>query len=305
MITELPVPIVAALIEESLDAVVIIDEASTIRYVNHAMQALTGYGAGELTGQRLEELLPAGLSQGHGAYVTGYLLGADASSVLGKVREFAIRHRTGEMIPVEMKALDLGVACGVRYLGAFMEDLRPRRALEARHNELLARLERQALTDPLTGIPNRRAFESEAARAMARARRGGEALVVGIADIDHFKSVNDRFGHPAGDEVLCSLAKTIRAAARTTDVAARIGGEEFGLVFPAATVAQAAQVAERIRLAVESHPVSTAGGEVIAVTLSIGLAELPAEGHLDEAMARADGALYAAKQNGRNRVEQA
>lgn len=305
MITQLPVPVIAALIEESLDAVVIIDEDSAIRYVNRAMEALSGYAAQEAVGQPLAALLPPATGAGHEGYVANYLLGNHASSVLGKVREFAIRHRCGEMIPVEMKALDLGMAGGVRYLGAFMEDLRPRRMLEARHNELLAQLERQALTDPLTGAPNRRAFEDEAMRAMARARRTGGPLAVGIGDIDHFKRVNDQHGHPAGDEVLRSLAKTIREAARNTDIVARIGGEEFGLLFPGAALEQAAQVAERIRLAVEAHPVVTPDGAALRITLSIGLADLRPDGHLDDAMAAADGALYAAKEQGRNRVERA
>ena len=305
MITQLPVAVIAALVEESLDAVIIIDEGSTIRYMNHAMAALSGYAAGEAVGQPLAGLLPSALGQGHDGYVASYLLGNEGSSVLGKVREFAIRHRTGEMIPVEMKALDLGVAGGVRYLGAFMEDLRARRALEARNKELLAQFERQALTDPLTGAPNRRAFDNEAGQAMARARRNGGMITVGVADIDHFKAVNDKYGHPVGDQVLCSLAKTIRAAARNTDIVARTGGEEFGLVFPGATVEQAAQVAERIRRAVEAQPVKTADGTEVRVTLSMGLADLPRDGQLDQALAAADGALYTAKEQGRNRIERA
>jgi diguanylate cyclase (GGDEF)-like protein/PAS domain S-box-containing protein len=301
MIKTLPSAIVSRMIEESLDAVLVIDEHGEIRYINSAMQALCGYASGEAVGQPLHGLLPDSFADHNAGYIGRFLAAAAPATVLGAVREIAIRHRSGEMIPIEMKGLDLGVVDGRRYYGAFMVDLRPRRLAEARNAALLAQLERQALSDALTGLPNRRAFEQEAERMVARARRSGAQVTIGIADIDFFKRINDQHGHPVGDEVLAAISAVLAQSARASDVVARIGGEEFGLLFPDATPEFAAAVAERMRSAVEAFPVVAAGGLQIKVTISIGLA--PCTGALSEALSQADKALYAAKNGGRNRVE--
>ena len=289
MIDTLPISIISRLIEESPDAVLVIDEHDNIRSLNQAMQALSGYATGEAIGQPLDSLLPDSL--------------LESNHLLGTARELAMRHRTGEMIAIEMKALDLGVVDSVRYVGAFMTDLRPRRQAEARNTALLAQLELQALSDALTGLPNRRAFEIEAVRMVARVKRSGARITVGIADIDFFKKVNDEHGHPVGDEVLSSVSAVLTQAARASDFVARIGGEEFGLLFPDATPDTASAVAERMRNAVANFPVMSSCGAQLKVTISIGLA--PFEGSLTDALSHADKALYEAKHKGRDRVEQA
>lgn len=299
----LPATLIARLVDESLDAVTIIDQHGAIRYLNQAMCKLSGYAAQEALGQSLDTLLPPNIAAYHQHNLDAYLSASSPSRVLGKVREFAIRHRTGAMIPIEMKAVDLGVHEGERYFGAYMVDLRPRRQMEAAHAALLARLEQQALSDPLTGLANRRAFEAEAAQMAARAQRNASALTVGIADIDHFKKVNDQYGHPAGDLVLCEISRLIGRAARATDFAARIGGEEFGLLFPDASEEQARGVAERIREAVAGACITTADGDQLRVTISIGLASMEPGTALSDALAQADSALYRAKDKGRNRIE--
>ncbi len=303
MIDTLPIAIVSRLIEESIDAVLVIDESGAIRYMNVAMQALSGYPPGEAIGQPLAGMLPESYGNAHPGSIASFLDKANGDALLGTAREFVIRHRTGDMIPIEMKALDLGVVNAVRYFGAFMTDLRPRRQAEAKNAALLGQLERQAMSDALTGLPNRRAFEAEAARMVARARRSGSAITVGVADIDHFKRVNDQHGHPVGDEVLSAVSAVIAQAGRSSDFVARIGGEEFGLLFPDAMPETARAVAERMRRAVADFPIITSQGIKLHITISIGLA--PFEGALSEALSHADGALYAAKNGGRNRVEQA
>ena len=303
MIETLPVAIVSRLIEESIDAVLVIDESGAIRYMNVAMQALSGYAPGEAIGHPLAGMLPESYGSEHPGSVANFLNQAHCDALLGKAREFVIRHRTGDMIPIEMKALDLGVVDAVRYFGAFVTDLRARRLVEAKNAALLGQLERQALSDALTGLPNRRAFEAEAARMVARAKRSGSAITVGVADIDHFKKINDQHGHATGDEVLCAMSAVIAQAGRATDFVARIGGEEFGLLFPDAMPETARAVAERMRRAVADFPVETIQGEQLHVTISIGLA--PFEGTLTESLSKADSALYAAKTGGRNRTEEA
>jgi diguanylate cyclase (GGDEF)-like protein/PAS domain S-box-containing protein len=303
MIDTLPIAIVSRLIEESPDAVLVIDEHGIIRYLNEAMQALSGYAAGEAIGESLTGLLPDPIVSEHQGYLQRFLDSSTPSTVLGAVREFAIRHRTGQKIPIEMKALDLGVFEATRYFGAFMTDLRPRVQAEARNAALLAQLELQAMSDTLTSLPNRRAFEAEAARMVSRARRSGASITIGIADIDYFKKVNDTHGHPVGDEVLVAVSVVLLQAARASDFVARIGGEEFGLLFPDSTPETASAVAERMRAAVQGNPVAAKCGVELRVTISIGLA--PFDGSLSEALSHADKALYQAKDKGRNRVEQA
>lgn len=303
MIDTLPVAIISRLIEESLDAVLVVDEEGAIRYLNSAMQALCGYAPGEAIGQSLAGLLPESFGNQHEGSFDTFTDKVYAANAIGTVREFVIRHRTGEMIPVEMKALDLGNVGPVGYFGAFLTDLRQRRQAEARNAALLAQLERQAMSDTLTGLPNRRAFEAEANRMLARARRSGAPVTVGIADIDHFKRVNDEHGHTVGDEVLSAVAAVLAQAARSSDFVGRIGGEEFGLLFPDAMPETARAVAERMRRAVADFPIKASNGAALTITISIGLAQF--SGGMSESLSQADAALYTAKHRGRNRVEQA
>lgn len=302
MLDTLPCTLSLRLLEDALDAVVVIDEDGTIRYQNGAMQALSGFAPGEALGQPLAGLLPANLAAQHHHFVRAYLDSCKESTVLGQVREFAIRHRTGEMVPIGMKAMDLGVHAGKRYFGAFLEDLRARRRMEAEREALLAQLEKQALSDALTGLPNRRAFDAEAERTCARAARSGSPTCVGVADIDFFKKINDQHGHAAGDTVLVAVAGLVGMASRATDVVARTGGEEFSLLFPGLDGDTACVVAERIRAAVENGAIVTPDGVQVPVTISIGLAQLAPGAPFAEALSRADAALYEAKRAGRNRI---
>ncbi|ACG71382.1 diguanylate cyclase [Anaeromyxobacter sp. K] len=185
-------------------------------------------------------------------------------------------------------------------VGAFVA--RYLRAGDAEESELAA-LADLALRDPLTGLPNRRAFEESLRREVARARRGGDRLAVAVLDVDRFKDVNDRHGHAAGDVALAEVARRAAAALRAGDLLARIGGEELAAILPGADVAAAAEVAERVRCAVGKEPVQ-AGGQAIRVTVSLGCAELaPEDAEGADLFARADAQLYRAKHAGRDRVE--
>jgi len=170
------------------------------------------------------------------------------------------------------------------------------------------RLKLAGLTDALTGVHNRRYFEARCLEEVQAARRSQLPLVCLLLDVDHFKRINDTHGHPAGDAVLRYVARLIRAQLRGSDVVARYGGEEFVLLLPATPLSAALDTAERIRrvIAAQSMPVQTA--EPLRISVSIGAALLPAGGEADAAaqaaalVQRADQALYAAKQGGRNRV---
>ncbi len=167
-----------------------------------------------------------------------------------------------------------------------------------------AELGRLSITDALTQLPNRRYFDEVLARELERSARTGEPLALLLADIDHFKQINDRFGHLAGDEVLRRVAQTLRAtAARSGDLVARYGGEEFAIVLPATGRAAALDLAERLRQAVQALACDSRG-EPIPARLSIGVVARPsAPGETPAAfIASADAALYGAKAAGRNRV---
>jgi diguanylate cyclase (GGDEF)-like protein len=155
--------------------------------------------------------------------------------------------------------------------------------------------------DALTALPNRRAFEENLAREAARAARTGAALSVVALDVDRFKAVNDERGHAAGDAVLRAVAARAAAAIRAEDLLARVGGEEFAIVLPAADLPRAAEAAERIRAALAARPIEAAG-HAIAVTASFGCAALAPGESADALLARADARLYEAKRTGRNRV---
>ena len=172
-----------------------------------------------------------------------------------------------------------------------------------------ARLLRSGFTDVLTGWNNRRYLGVRLVEELARARRDGSRLVCLMLDIDHFKRVNDTWGHAAGDAVLRELAQRIESQVRASDVAARYGGEEFIVLLPHTDSKSASLLAERIRNKVSSAPVDIPHDESITVTVSIGIAEVspsPRDNDLktlgDSLIARADVALYAAKSAGRDQV---
>lgn len=169
----------------------------------------------------------------------------------------------------------------------------------------LSSLEAESVTDPLTGLSNRRAFDRRWAVEAARARRIGSPLALLVIDIDHFKDVNDTYGHAVGDRVLMQVGRLIQDGLRTTDIAARFGGEEFAIVAPHTASQSAVVLAERVRVAVEREACRALGVSASerAITVSIGVAGSEQPGAGDEAtFERADKALYEAKRGGRNRV---
>ena len=164
-------------------------------------------------------------------------------------------------------------------------------------------LEQIASTDELTGTFNRRHAREHLETLLAASARHGFPLSVALADVDHFKRVNDTFGHSAGDSVLAAVAGHLGSRLRREDILARWGGEEFLLVFAHLDEEQALRAAERLRVAVEGTPIEVgAGGDEIKVTVSIGVATWRADEHPDALIHRADIALYRAKNGGRNRV---
>ena len=157
--------------------------------------------------------------------------------------------------------------------------------------------------DPLTDLYNRRQFLELLEKELARASNHRRPLALLIIDIDHFKAINDRYGHPAGDGVLKRVARTVSAHAREEFIIARIGGEEFAAVLPEHTVEQAAEFAERLRIAIAQYDMASTDGGLKRVTVSIGAAEwLAGMTGSSDLLRAADEQLYRAKQEGRNIV---
>lgn len=172
-------------------------------------------------------------------------------------------------------------------------------SVEARYHEELYQL---ATSDPLTGLYNRRQFQELMEKEILRATRHLRTLCLALVDIDHFKPINDRYGHPAGDGVIRGIAQLLRRNARADQLIARIGGEEFALVYAEQSLPEAVESTERLRRAIEASPFEL-GGASATVTVSIGLAQwCRGMSALSDLMRAADEQLYRAKQSGRNRV---
>ncbi|MGN6866846.1 MAG: GGDEF domain-containing protein [Solirubrobacteraceae bacterium] len=170
--------------------------------------------------------------------------------------------------------------------------------LERRNETLLARLAEEARTDPLTGLLNRRGFDEHAAREFAHAGRDGSEIALATLDIDHFKQVNDEWGHLVGDRVLANLAHLLAGESRVIDVAARLGGEEFAVLMPGCGAAGAEALIDRVRAGLER----SAGPGLPPVRISAGVVAATAPLDAAALLESVDRALYAAKRGGRDRT---
>lgn len=176
-------------------------------------------------------------------------------------------------------------------------------AIAIEHAQVLEELEKQARTDYLTGLANRRHFWEQAESEVARSLRYHNPLSLVMLDVDRFKRINDHWGHKVGDQVLQSLAQACLAGLRDADLAGRLGGEEFGLLLPETTGERAVDVAERLRQAMADGCLELDGGQEVCYTVSFGVSTLGGDvNNLEMLFSQADHALYEAKHSGRNRV---
>lgn len=261
-------------------------------YANRATGQLLGIQPEKLIGFTDESLFPAEVAQQF------RLMDQQALTHGGKVEGMECIHlqdrETQYFWSVKMPLLTENQ--NVYAVLGMSTDMTERKRLE---DELL----RLATTDDLTRLSNRRHFLEQAETTLSRSRRYSEPLALLMCDIDFFKNINDTFGHAVGDQALCRVAEIIRGSLRDTDLAGRIGGEEFAIMLVQTSLENAHEVADRLRQTIEAAPILLDDGQHIQLTISIGVATpaYPME-TLATLLQHADQALYAAKRQGRNRV---
>jgi diguanylate cyclase (GGDEF)-like protein/PAS domain S-box-containing protein len=260
--------------------------------VNRRLCEITGYSPDELAEMTFQDIthpedLEADLAQ------ADQLLAGEIESYTMEKRYFT---KAGHLIWVLLSgSLVRDDAGEPLHFIAQVTDISERRRMIARLQELADR-------DPVTDLLNRRRFEDELRQQVARCRRYGEQASLLLLDIDHFKAINDRYGHALGDAALRVIGRTVKARVRATDVVARIGGDEFAVLLLNVGADQAGRLAEEIREAIHATPV-TLSGRTTDITVSIGLQPLDATTKDEQAaFAGADDAMYAAKRGGRDRV---
>ncbi|HRQ22676.1 MAG TPA: diguanylate cyclase [Anaerolineales bacterium] len=276
-------------IEQSPSVIVITNLQAEIEYVNDAFTRSTGYTFGEVKGRNLR-FLKSGMTPPE-----TFREMWDALTV-GKTwrGELANRRKDGEIYwEYTVIAPTYDAEGNVTHYVAVKEDITARKVAEAK-------LEQLAVTEPLTGLLNRRGFFLEAEKIYARSQRPPYELAALMMDIDHFKNVNDRYGHQSGDAVLREIAARLRDNLRPTDIIARYGGEEFVALLPRTSLDTLTQITQRLNAAVREQPIEY-NRINISITISIGAIILTAESRsLDELLTQADQAMYQAKAAGRN-----
>jgi diguanylate cyclase (GGDEF)-like protein/PAS domain S-box-containing protein len=265
-------------------AVFALDTAGRIALWNAGAERLTGYRAGEIQGESLETLHEGEF----GPSYDGDL--ATALSYGRHEQERWVLRKDGSRFWADTIITPIfDTRGGLRGFAAVMRDVTWRKRLDQDRVGLLARVKELARTDSLTGLPNRRSWQDELDRELARARRQKTTLCVAMVDLDGFKAFNDGHGHPAGDALLCDVSEAWARAVRATDLLGRYGGDEFAVLLPDCPPDEAFVVIERLR---EATPRDA--------TCSAGIARSDGCEAAEAVIGRADGALYEAKRRGRN-----
>jgi len=272
------------------DAVIMIDSNGNVTHWNPAAERMFGYSLGEIFGRNLHSLVvPSRYLDAHHAAFPKFIQ-TGAGALIGAITEVDGKRRNGSEFPIEISVAAIRVKNNWHAV-AIVRDITIRKLADDKLKEM-------ASTDPLTGAFNRRRFNELMLSELARAKRYSTTLTLIIFDIDHFKRINDIFGHSAGDQVLLKLALLVSANIRDTDTFARWGGEEFVILATHCDTNCPNSLAEKIRKLIEEYPFA----EVDKVTCSFGVAEYRAGDDQESIVKRADSNLYRAKETGRNRV---
>ncbi len=291
-----------AILDQTNDGIYFIDNQDRITYWNKGAQSIAGYSPGEVINNRCSDNILCHIdAQGHG--LCGPLCplhrAMHQNQSTGQMRVY-LKHKDGRRVPVDVVSTPihdpegkiLGAAQIFRDATIYEE--------EAKASEILSRL---ASSDPLTGLLNRRKIELELDLELKKSKRLDLSLSLIFCDLDYFKSINDRYGHPVGDEVLKGVSKQLQGGIREYDRAARYGGEEFLIMMPQTKAEIAMEIAERLRTSIERWKlIYQEKLWPFSLTISMGVAEMNRDESPESLIDRADKALYRAKKSGRNAV---
>jgi len=286
------------LLDSIFDAIYAVDVDGRIVYWNESCSRITGYSVEEMLGQRYNETtFTYDDTGGHnpGAHNNTGIAIVLKTGMSGTWRGY-VQRKNGQRIPIESHVSVMHNQSGL-VIGAVevFRDISAYVSLEDAHRQVL----QVSRKDQLTGLYNRTAINELFKAEIERSRRYNQSLAAIMMDIDHFKRVNDRYGHESGDKVLAKIGSILVSNLRTPDAVGRWGGEEFLIIAPGDDLAAAAQLAERMRKYVEEI---TVAGIPEQITASFGVAQLQPEQSQDQLLFMADKALYEAKNTGRNRV---
>ncbi len=288
------------IVENLADGVYLVDRGRQITYWNQGAERISGHRSRDVVGHRCYDNI-LGHVDAHGNSLCHSACPLAQTMDDGAPREVSIwlKHADGHRKPVRVRTAPVRDASGQIIGGVeiFTDDSAVLRA-----EEDAARARRDALTDELTGLPNRRLFDAALAGRLENLIRYGWQFGLLVVDVDHFKEFNDTLGHVFGDAVLSGVAATLRGAVRAGDVLARWGGDEFVVLVEAPNGADLLDAAQRLRDLVSQSEVRLAGTSQ-SVRVSVGGTLAQADDSAETLFARADGALYHAKHSGRNRIE--
>jgi len=281
-----------AILDTTPDGVIVITDRGIVCEFNPGAESLFGYRAEEMIGSSVNRLMPSADAMKHDHYVRNP--NNAASRLMTEGRQVSGRRKNGEEFPIEVTVGEAYIGQNRVHVGV-IRDITKRKAIEEKLREL-------AVTDNLTGALNRHGFGEIAENAFMVSKRYSRPLSILMIDADHFKDINDNYGHDAGDRVLIRFSSVVSETLRSTDVLCRYGGEEFLALLPETTFEEAAILADRLLSALRTTEVRIGDHVTVRFTVSIGVASLtPEVQDLASVIQRADEALYKAKKEGRDR----
>lgn len=277
------------------EGILLLTSEQKIDFWNQAASRITGYNETEVLGKDFSEFFIPERFRLSFQQQFQLFQQATAATQQGIIQELIIVTKTGDELMIELSLS--AVIFGQQWTGiGIIHDVSQQKQRESE-------LKQQAIYDPLTGLYNRREFIMRMNKEINRAQRYHHPLSIFFIDVDYFKAINDRFGHPVGDKVLCELAQLLKKFTREQDICGRYGGEEFLIVLPETTWVNAMQEAERLRLKINQLQIELEDYPPLTISVSIGVAEMNVQcGSLENLINQADKAMYQAKQSGRNQV---
>lgn len=275
-----------SIIDNAVDAIIVIDSKGNICEFSRAAQQIFGYKKEEVLNRNVKLLMPSAQAEKHDKYLARYAK-EKKSKILGRTRNEYAKHKNGIIFPIEIRVTEMSFKTDKYFFGS-IRDITARKEAE-----------KEAITDKLTQLYNRKYLDMVLSRSIHNCQHHGHKLSIIILDIDNFKSVNDIYGHQTGDIVLQETVSVLRKNIRLTDTFGRWGGEEFVIILPEVDLNNAHQLADNLRKAILTSNFTAIG----KLTCSFGVSSFFKGDTEASILERADQALYLAKRKGKNRVE--